>query len=296
MILAGTTAYKMRGVYSRPHRNSIYEPATIHDLPFEVLRESFKLQSKSRVSIYDLPFEVLEESFTYLTKQFGNDLASPSSVCRAFRAVALELMNSRKRFAKDKDKIEPFICGLAIRLIVGLEMCTIKHLILGLKSVGKEYIHSITRAVSTTLTSLYIIWKGIDSTGCYEVLRVIFEQCGGIRNLRLAWFDFGGDPSTLSQIMMDKFSRLIKLELFKCRGDIRMFVETTSIPSLKLLNYRSDREASEKEEIISMFASKGRSLVGVVLLAKFDSSASLLNLSQSVSFVVPIFSILILLL
>jgi hypothetical protein len=76
MILAGTTADKMRGVYSRPDRNSIYEPATIHDLPFEVLKDSFLC----------------------LTNWSCSDFASSSLVCRAFRAVALELMHSRKEF------------------------------------------------------------------------------------------------------------------------------------------------------------------------------------------------------
>jgi hypothetical protein len=108
-------------------------------------------------------------------------------------------MHSRKRFVEeDGDGIEPFICGIHLRSIARLESCTTKQLILGLKSVGKEYIQLIARVVSTTLTSLFIIWKGTDSTGCYEALNAFFEHCDGIRNLGLELFDFGNDSSAIS--------------------------------------------------------------------------------------------------
>jgi hypothetical protein len=97
MIVAGTMADKMRAIYTRLHRSSIYEPATIHDLPFEVLKESFM----------------------HLIKDYGSDLASPSLVCRAFRAVALEVMNSRRIFVKTEEKPEHFVCGSHLRSLVG---------------------------------------------------------------------------------------------------------------------------------------------------------------------------------
>jgi hypothetical protein len=153
----GTTADNMRGVYSRPHRNSIYEPATIHDLPFEVLKESFLC----------------------LVKEFGSDIASPSLTCRAFRAVALEL-NSRKEFVHDDRCIKSYICGLQLRSIVGLDICTIKHLFDDNEFVGKEYIPLIARLVAPTITSLgNLAWGEEDSEedsslASYEALGIFF--------------------------------------------------------------------------------------------------------------------------
>jgi hypothetical protein len=123
MILDGTTADKIRGVYSRPHRNSIYEPATIHDLPFEVLKESF----------------------LFLVKFTGSDLAPPSLVCRAFRAVALELMSSRLVFVNEGERIDGFICGRQLRSLVGLESCAIKYIVIDLEFIGKELIPLLAR-------------------------------------------------------------------------------------------------------------------------------------------------------
>jgi hypothetical protein len=65
MILAGTTADKMRAIYTRLHRSSINEPATIKDIPFEILKKSF----------------------LFLVKELGSDLASPSLTCRALEQL-----------------------------------------------------------------------------------------------------------------------------------------------------------------------------------------------------------------
>jgi hypothetical protein len=254
MILAGTTVDKMRDIYTRPHRNSIYEPATIHDIPFEVLRESFLL----------------------LLKGVGSDLASPSLACRAWRVVALGLMNSQKRFVdRDRERVAPFLCGVHLRSIVGLERSTIKHLIINLEFVKR--FAPLARSVS----SLIIACDDMDgSRVCYEALNAIFNQCGGIRNLQLEYFDFGDNPSAISQAVKDGFGRLRQLELYGCRGDIRMFVENAPIPDLKLLRYESLREAAEEYEIISAFASSYHTLTSVHLVAEFDSSASLLKVVE----------------
>jgi hypothetical protein len=113
MILAGNTADKMQSIYSRPHRNSIHEPATIHDIPFEVLRESFLL----------------------LIKQVGSDLVAASLACRAWRVVALDLMNYRKHFLYGFGNIDSYLCGQhLLQSIVGLEMSTIKYLVLDIQN------------------------------------------------------------------------------------------------------------------------------------------------------------------
>jgi hypothetical protein len=255
MILEGTTKDKMREIYTRPHRNSIYEPATIHDIPFEVLRESF----------------------IHLLKQFGSDLASPSLACRAWRVVALDLMNSFRIIVEGQGRIESFTCGLHLRSIVGLERCTIKHLVLNLDIVGKEYIPLIARFAATTLSSILISCGGIDSSECFDALDVIFKQCDGIRSLRIEFFDFGVDPESISQAVKDGLSRLKQLDLLDCRGDIRMFVENTPIPNLKILYYESVREAVEENEIIAALAMNYRALTSLKVFAKFESSASLLK-------------------
>jgi hypothetical protein len=59
-----------------------------------------------------------------------------------------------------------------------------------------------------------------------------------------------------------------------------MFVVNTQIPNLKLLRYQSEREAAEEEENISSFASSYRTLTSVKLIAKFESSVSLLNVVE----------------
>jgi hypothetical protein len=261
MILAGTTADKMRGVYSRPHRNSLNEPATI----------------------YDIPFEVLKESFIFLVKQYGSDLVSASLTCRAFRAVAFELMNSRRIFDEECEGIERVICGLQLRSIVGLEMCTIKHLIVDIGFVGKEYIPLIAHCVAPTLSSLGLCFRDGDteedsSTACFEALGFFFEQCDSILALRLEFLDFGDDHSAILQVVKDGFGRLRQHDLFGCRGNIRMFVENTPIPKLRCLAYQSNLNTDN--EIVILFASNCRELTRVRLSARFDSSASLLKVVE----------------
>jgi hypothetical protein len=53
-------------------------------------------------------------------------------------------MNSRLDFGEGSEGFERVICGLQLRSIVGLEMCTIKHLIVDIEFVGKEFISLIS--------------------------------------------------------------------------------------------------------------------------------------------------------
>jgi hypothetical protein len=86
-------------------------------------------------------------------------------------------------------------------------------------------------------------------------LSFLFGQCDGIRNLRLELFDFGDDPAAIPQAVKDRFSRLSQLDLIKCRGSIRMFIENTPAPKLRMLDYWSEPEAADEEEIMSALAS-----------------------------------------
>jgi hypothetical protein len=186
-------------------------------------------------------------------------------------------MKSSMIFADEGGEgIDSFICGLHLRSIVGLERATIKHLVLNLKSVGKEYTTLIARAVAPTLSSLAILCGGQDSSECYDALTLFFERCDGIRNLRLEDFDFGDHPASISSVL----NRLNQLDLIDCQGDIRMFVENTPIPNLRLMYYESNREAEEEEDIISSIVSSYRTLCSMNLSAKFESSDSLLKVVE----------------
>jgi hypothetical protein len=95
-------------------------------------------------------------------------------------------------------------------------MCTIKHLIVDIEFVGKEYIPLIARLVAPTLSSLDLgFWDGDTkedmSLACYEDLCVFFEHCDGIRALKLVYFDFGDDPVAIPQAVKDGTSRLNQL-------------------------------------------------------------------------------------
>jgi hypothetical protein len=86
LILAGTTEETMRSLYVRPHRGSIYEPATIHDIPQKVLEDSLILLLPSI-----------------------EDLVAASSACRAWRPVAQKLIHSRVSI--DSRRVEILISG-----------------------------------------------------------------------------------------------------------------------------------------------------------------------------------------
>jgi hypothetical protein len=73
----------------------------------------------------------------------------------------------------------------------------------------------------------------------------------------------------------DGFVRLSKLDLVGCRGYVRMFVENTPTPNLRILAYESNLETDD--EIITSLASNCRALVRVCLIARLDSSVGLLK-------------------
>lgn len=75
----------MRSRYSRPHRGSIYEPASIHDIPQEVL----------------------ENTLIHLPRR---DLDAASLACRAWRPVAQLLLHLRVNI--DYGSVESKMRGL----------------------------------------------------------------------------------------------------------------------------------------------------------------------------------------
>jgi hypothetical protein len=89
-----------------------------------------------------------------------------------------------------------------------------------------------------------------------------------IRDLRLVFFDFGDDPSSLIIIptIMDGFGRLTFLGVMYCSGDFMMFAEVSPIQILTKLTYNENEiEYSEASEIIPAFAMRSRPLKSISL-------------------------------
>jgi hypothetical protein len=196
--------------YFRKQRASIYHPATIDDIPFEVLREAF----------------------LYLEPE---ELVSPSRVNRSWRPAAQDVQRSRLQISEGEiDRLDTSsICGIQLmRIVFGHESFSIKHLELDLELVPQKYIHLLARIVPS-LRTLDLSFKYREESGvCYAILDLFFSQCNGIRNLKLVIFDFGDDSSSISQTIKDGFYQLSQLSLSQGSGDIKSFVENVPIPNL----------------------------------------------------------------
>jgi hypothetical protein len=125
--------------YSRKHRASIYHPATIDDLPFEVLRE-------------------LEP----------RDLGAPSRVNRSWRPAAQDVQRSRLFIERE---VYSLMCGIQLtRVVFGYEAYSIKHLDLKLRLVKRMHIPILARLASPTLRTLELYLYGEESGICYAIL------------------------------------------------------------------------------------------------------------------------------
>jgi hypothetical protein len=258
MVVYGTTVDAMIPFYSRPHRSSIDEPATIHDFPFEVLENCLK----------------------YLNPA---DLVAPSLACRAWRPAATGLIyHLADLVGKDPKGMERFICGLHLRNIVfGSGSCKIKRLDLDLSVFAGEYVPLIARLVAPTLSFLKIdFFVYYESSLCFEILDIFINSCSRIQSLWLEGFDFGDDPVSITPTTKDWFSRLKHLVLFLCGGNVSMFVDNTPIPNLQFLRYLSIVDSEESGEILQAFAKNFNSLSRLQLDLNLDSSASLLHIVE----------------
>jgi hypothetical protein len=200
--------------YARKQRASVFKPATIDDLPFEVLREAF----------------------LYLAPE---DLVSPSHVNRSWRPVAQDVQRAQLNTAKGESECMDgsFMCGIQLsRIVFGNESFSIKHLNFVLSFVSQEYVTILARLVSPTLRTLELRFDGErGSASHFAILDQFFSQCHGIRNLELMCFDFGDDPVSISHAIKDGFYQLSQLSLCFCEGDLRMFV--VSVPILNLHSF-----------------------------------------------------------
>jgi hypothetical protein len=203
--------------YDRVQRPSIYHNASIGDIPFEVIQKTFRLVGRA-------------------------DLVSASLSCRAWRQAAIELILAQKQRFEDQRAMERFISGMMLKSIVfGFEQYSIKRLDLYMHQIGIDHARVIAQIVAPTLSILCLCFKEpteeeVDESDqdCYKVVEAFFSSCLQIRCLRLDYFDFGDDPSSLSTIK-DGFRRLTSLEVVDCRGNLMMFAELAPIQDLSNL-------------------------------------------------------------
>jgi hypothetical protein len=252
----------MRSLYSRPHRGSINEPASIHDIPQEVLENALILLPR-------------------------RDLVAASSACRAWRPVAQQLLHSGLIIEYDYIPVKfgiSRICGYQLDYFVfGAESFQITTLSIDLGKIAKEQIPWIAQIVAPSLSSLKIAinYYEADPFGCYEVLEIFFSRCGGIRNLRLEYFEVGNDPAAISSTIKVGVSRLNQLDLFHCYRDVQLFVENTPFPNLESFRLTSHLDCVDEdvvELVDSAVANFGRSLINLNL--DVVSSANLVKISE----------------
>jgi hypothetical protein len=168
----------MRSLYSRPHRGSIYEPASVHDIPQEVLEKALILLPR-------------------------RDLLAASSSCRAWRPVAQLLIYDRVKLSYGDaekrnremmmslpERTERSICGYQLNFLVfGPLSYRITTLSLGIGQIGKEYIPMIAQIVAPSLISLELDFNEFVIYQNYEpFLETFFSRCQLLRKLRLAGY------------------------------------------------------------------------------------------------------------
>jgi hypothetical protein len=236
--------------YARKQRASIYHPATINDLPFEVLCEAF---------LYLIP----------------EDLVDPSRVNRSWRPAAQDVQRAQLKIAYGEKLDARLLCGIQLTRIVFGYAFSIKHLELYLRLIDPEHILILSRLLSPTLRTLEITFdENEESSIHYSILDQFFSHCKGIRNLKLNYFDVGDDPYSITQTIKDGFYRLSQLSLLRCKGDLRMFVVYVPIPNLRSFvnvywNGNSD--------ILSTVATNYSSIKRLSLRDIYTSSATLLK-------------------
>jgi hypothetical protein len=129
--VADSTKESMTEIYFRRQRATIYHPATIDDLPFEVLRKSLG----------------------HLLPRGRLDLVASSFVSRSWRLAAQELL--RFLAFANMQRIEGSLSGLVLySIVLGFKSFSITSIILFLSTIEKDYIPLIAQFVSPTLYSL----------------------------------------------------------------------------------------------------------------------------------------------
>lgn len=249
----------MRPIYSRKHRLSIYEPASIHDIPSELHKH---------ILVYLLPGD-------------HKDLISSCRVNRAWYPIAMEVLSSRASFGKLKAS-EACICSRLLSSLVFEFVNRISRLNLEVKFMREEILGLMAGIVAPTLSTLSLDFTEVDdgNSSQFETLNIFFEKCDGIRAIRLISFNFSA--FNIHNSIKRGFKQIRQLELFKSRGSIVNFMESVPILKLSTFSFESLDETSYTcDLLISLVARMNPSLRDVYLFAPFDSTISLLGLIES---------------
>jgi hypothetical protein len=240
---------------------------------------SHQRSSCGQITFGDIPPEVVRKAFVYLSP---SDLAAARLVCRGWNPTGQDVMMSRLQVGKGRN--EKVVCGLYLRRLVGFKSFAVKSLDLDMRDSGYVCAMIIAVYASPTLTSLKLDFEASEESEgvCYNALRAILKHCRGVRHLQLTEFDVGGDVAGRDEdtlrFIKDGLSRLKRLDLIRCRGNVLSLVELTVIPNLQSFYYESSVEtAYQSKGIIMAVATKYPALTSIRLNAKFDSSDGLLK-------------------
>ena len=243
-----------------------------------LFRQTQRESIHDTATIRDIPPEIFGEILYYFVSDGKRDLVSASLVCRAWYPVAQRLIVTKREFYDENLGIERLACGLQTRAIVGADLLSIAYIHLNVEEIGKESAMMIAPLVSHSLWSLNLYFEEIPSLDCVEVLEAFFSQCRRIKNLRLAFFDFGNDPSLMSQNIKDGFGRLRQLDLRSCPRSLDAFIKQIAIPTLRLFKLYSTCDDVENDDILNAVALNCQSLTSLDITAYIESFQGILKI------------------
>ena len=139
----------MMVLFRQTQRESIHDPASIRDIPPEVLGESL-----------------------YFFVDHKMDLVSASLVCRAWYPVAQRLIVAIREFGGERAfvrRFERFACGLQTRVLVGAESLSVGYLSLNVQNLGKGCA-ILAPLLSHSLSNLRLYLQNIPSLDCVGFL------------------------------------------------------------------------------------------------------------------------------
>jgi hypothetical protein len=233
------------------------------------------------ISFGDIPPEVVRKAFLHLS---SSDVAAARLVCRGWNPTGQDVMMSRLQVKSERG--ETVFCGLNLRRLVGFNSFPIKSLEIDAQGINFICVLLVAQYAAHTLASLKFSFDVRARPASSFALHHLLSDCERIRHLELTGFDVGDDFAVQDEDVLrgikDGLSRLTRLDLIQCRGNILSLVEQTEIPNLQEFGYfaRGGDTAQESENIIMAVALKYRTLSGIRLDAEFDSSVGLLKVIE----------------
>lgn len=240
--------------YDHRQKSSIFQPATLHDLPLKILKKTVEYLSESR-----------------------RDLVSCTLACRSLHVFARRMLSCK--LAVDFRLVGRRICGLRLNSIClpGASSLNIVCLDIQLKGFRVEILHALATHVSPCLYILRINFLGVSRDRGVWILESFFCVCGELRKLELVKFDFGDGYS--SETIKRGFGRLSYLSLEQCNGKVHVFISNTPIFMLASLKFKSVyRDITLNDAIIRSISQSYCTFTTLYLSLPLDSSAFFISL------------------